>query len=88
MEISKQYSVSYNQQHIDIAGLSYNQSVQVVYFQAAAVFEVVNNPANYRSPHLDWQNNPFATPDGFFDAYATNPYWTTANSEGLLTSDS
>ncbi|MFI5187806.1 MAG: hypothetical protein ACHQF0_13830, partial [Chitinophagales bacterium] len=28
----------------------------------------------------DWANNVYASPDGYFNAYATNPYWTIDNS--------
>jgi TonB-linked SusC/RagA family outer membrane protein len=85
-----EYSVSYNQQHIDIAGLSYNQaSTGGLTSGRPLYFEVVNNPANVPlTSFKDWQNNMFATPNGFFDAYATNPYWTTANSRRVFnTSD-
>ncbi len=47
------------------------------YFQNRAVYwEIINQPAdvnikNYRN----WQTNPFATPDGYFNAYYGNPWW-------------
>jgi TonB-linked SusC/RagA family outer membrane protein len=76
-----EYTFSYNQQHIDIAGLSYNQTNGGVFSGRPLYFEVVNNPANVPlTSFKDWQNNEFATPNGYFDAYATNPYWTTSNS--------
>ncbi|MDP9042271.1 MAG: TonB-dependent receptor, partial [Bacteroidota bacterium] len=84
-----EYTFSYNQQHTDIAGLSYNQvnagngqaGTGGVFSGRPLYFEVVNNPANVPlTSFKDWQHNMFATPDGYFDAYATNPYWTTANS--------
>ncbi len=76
-----EYTVSYNQSHIDAAGLSYNQTNGGVFSGRPVYFEVVNNPANVPlTSFKDWQHNMYATPDGFFDAYATNPYWTTSNS--------
>ena len=84
-----EYTFSYNQSHIDAAGLSYNQTNGGLFSGRPLYFEVVNNPANTPlTSFKDWQNNIFADPNGFFDAYATNPYWTTSNSRRVTnTSD-
>ncbi|HEX4852043.1 MAG TPA: SusC/RagA family TonB-linked outer membrane protein, partial [Puia sp.] len=75
------YSVSYNQQLIDIAGLSYNQTNGGVFSGRPLYFEIVNNPAHVPlTSFKDWKNNIFADPNGYFDAYATNPWWTIDNS--------
>ncbi len=75
------YTVSYNQQLTDIAGLSYNQTNGGVFSGRPLYFEVINNPAHVPiTSFKDWRNNIFADPNGFFDAYATNPYWTIDNS--------
>jgi len=47
------------------------------YFQNRALYwEIINQPAdvnlrNYRN----WQTDPFASPDGYFNAYYGNPWW-------------
>ncbi len=33
--------------------------------------------------YKDWQNNPFANPNGYFNEYFTNPYFTLANNRGV-----
>ena len=69
------YSISYNQQLVDIAGLSYNQTNGGVFSGRPLYFEVINNPAHVPlTSFKDWQNNKYADPNGYFDAYATNPY--------------
>jgi hypothetical protein len=66
---------------VNIAGLSYNQTNGGVFSGRPLYFEVINNPAHVPlTSFKDWQNNIFADPNGYFDAYATNPYWTIANS--------
>ena len=75
------YTISYNQQLVDIAGLSYNQTNGGVFSGRPIYFEVINNPAHVPlTSFKDWQHNIFADPNGYFDAYATNPYWTIDNS--------
>ena len=77
-----EYSVSYNQQHIDIAGLSYNQAGTGGLFSGRPLyFEVVNNPANVPlTSFKDWQNNPFATPRRIFRCLCNKPVLDHANS--------
>ena len=47
------------------------------YFQSRPLYwTIINQPAdvnlkNYRN----WQTNPFASPDGYFNAYYGNPWW-------------
>ncbi|WP_342083194.1 SusC/RagA family TonB-linked outer membrane protein [Dyadobacter sp. OTU695] len=33
--------------------------------------------------YKDWQNNPFANPNGYFNEYFTNPYFTLANNRSV-----
>lgn len=33
--------------------------------------------------YKDWQNNPFANPNGYFNEYFTNPYFSLANNRGV-----
>ncbi len=41
---------------------------------------LLNIPQNIPITQLqDWQNNPFAAPDGYFSGYFVNPYWAIDN---------
>lgn len=44
---------------------------------SSGVYEnLLNVPQNVPITQLkDWQNNPFAAPDGYFSGYYANPYW-------------
>ncbi|HLX93611.1 MAG TPA: SusC/RagA family TonB-linked outer membrane protein [Puia sp.] len=80
-----EYSFSYNQKADDIAGLSYNQSSGGVFSGRPIYFEVMNTPGWVPITEFkDWQNNIHATPNGYFNAYATNPYWTIDNSRNKV----
>lgn len=88
------YSFSYNQSKTDVAGLSYNQTAQGtgignggVFTGRPLYFELFDLPSHIQiTDFKDWRNNPIATPDGYFNAYATNPYWTIDNSRQLTNS--
>ena len=47
------------------------------YFQNRPVYwTVINTPANIDlRDYRDWRNNPFANPNGYFNAYYGNPWW-------------
>ncbi len=47
------------------------------YFQNRAVYwQIINQPADVNlRDYKDWQTNPFASPDGYFNAYYGNPWW-------------
>ncbi|HUZ60593.1 MAG TPA: SusC/RagA family TonB-linked outer membrane protein [Hanamia sp.] len=47
------------------------------YFQNRAVYwEIINQPASVNlKNYKNWQTNPFASPDGYFNAYYGNPWW-------------
>jgi TonB-linked SusC/RagA family outer membrane protein len=47
------------------------------YFQNRPVYwTVINTGANIDlRAYKDWQNNPFANPDGYYNAYYGNPWW-------------
>lgn len=47
------------------------------YFQNRAVYwEIINQPADVNlANYKNWQTNPFASPDGYFNAYYGNPWW-------------
>ncbi|HAF33997.1 MAG TPA: SusC/RagA family TonB-linked outer membrane protein [Sphingobacterium sp.] len=48
---------------------------------AANIYErVLNTPGQIPlTDYKDWQNNPFASPDGYFNAYYNNPYFMADN---------
>lgn len=80
------YSVSYNQSNSNVVGLSYNQTSGGVFSGRPVYFELVNQPPNIPiNDFKDWQNNVYASPDGYYNAYATNPYWTIDNSRRRVT---
>ncbi len=75
------YSLSYNQNKANVAGLSYNQTAGGVFSGRPVYFEVMNLPASFNVEDFkDWKSNVYASPDGFPSAYSTNPYWTLDNS--------
>lgn len=47
------------------------------YFQGRPVYwQVINQPANVDlRDYRNWQTDPFASPDGYFNAYYGNPWW-------------
>ncbi len=47
------------------------------YFQSRPVYwTVINTPANIDLREFrNWQTDPFASPDGYFNAYYGNPWW-------------
>lgn len=81
-----EYSFSYNQRHNDVAGLSYNQTNGGVFSGRPVYFEVLNTPGWVPIDDFkDVVNNPHADPNGYFNAYATNPWWTIHNSRNKVT---
>lgn len=63
------YTTSYSLENINVAGGSYTQDRPVYW-------TVINSPAhaNLRD-YRDWRNDPFANPNGYFNAYYGNPWW-------------
>ncbi len=59
------------------AGSSGAQATGGSYFQGRPVYwTVINTPSNVNlRDYRNWQTDPFASPDGFFDAYYGNPWW-------------
>ncbi|WP_374948436.1 SusC/RagA family TonB-linked outer membrane protein [Mucilaginibacter sp.] len=65
--------------------IKYNRNITNTSFQgtggASSAYQAVLNVSrqipleNYK----DWRNNPFASPDGFFDGYYPNPYYALEN---------
>src|ERR1035437_10338587 len=79
------YTFSYNQANIDVAGLSYNQTTGGVFSGRQLYFELLNTASYipislFKDPNGKWGN-----PNSYYNAYATNPYWTIDNSRRKTT---
>ncbi len=79
------YSVSYNQANIDVAGLSYNQGVGGVFTGRQLYFELLNTPSYIPLNDFKDPTSKYGNPNSYFNAYATNPYWTINNSRRKAT---
>ena len=68
------YTISFTQTATSTSGGDFNQGRPVYW-------NVMNTPAQVPlSKYKDLVNNPFATLDGFYNAYYPNPYWQIAHS--------
>jgi TonB-linked SusC/RagA family outer membrane protein len=64
-----EYSSSYTLEKINVAGGSYFQDRPVYW-------TVINSPQHVDLRMFrDWRNDPFANPNGYFNAYYGNPWW-------------
>jgi TonB-linked SusC/RagA family outer membrane protein len=79
------YSVSYNQANINVAGLSYNQTTGGVFSGRQLYFELLNTPSYIPLNEFKDPTSRFANPNSYYNAYATNPYWTIDNSRRRTT---
>jgi TonB-linked SusC/RagA family outer membrane protein len=84
-KFSVEYNASYNQNAVSQAGPSYNQTSggltgDLLYF------EVLNTPANIPLQDFKNINSQYGNVNSYYNAYATNPYWTVANSRNNSTS--
>jgi TonB-linked SusC/RagA family outer membrane protein len=68
------YTISFTQTNTSTAGTDFNQGRPVYW-------NVMNIPAQVPiTKYKEITNNPFATLDGYFNAYYQNPYWQLAHS--------
>jgi TonB-linked SusC/RagA family outer membrane protein len=68
------YTISFTQTNTSTSGGDFNQGRPVYW-------NVMNTPAQVPiTQYKDIINNPFATLDGYFNAYYPNPYWQLAHS--------
>lgn len=74
------YTVSYNQANTDVAGLSYNQTTGGVFSGRQLYFELLNTPSYIPLNDFSDPTSKYGNPNSYFNAYATNPYWTIDNS--------
>lgn len=62
----------------------YNTSTSV----SGTYNNILQTPANIPiTSYEDWKNNPFADPNGYFNKYYTNPYFSLANNRGTTRND-
>jgi len=62
----------------------YNTSTSV----SSTYNNILQTPSNIPiTSYEDWRNNPFANPNGYFNKYYTNPYFTLANNRGTTRND-
>ncbi len=67
------YTLSFSQTNTSVSGGDMNQNRPVYW-------NVLNTPASVPiTAYKDLKNNPFATLDGYFNAYYPNPYWQIAH---------
>jgi len=68
-KFSADYTISFTQTATDVSGGDMNQGRGVYW-------NVLNTPPQVPlTSYKDIENNPFATLDGYFNAYYPNPYW-------------
>ena len=68
-KFSADYTLSFSQTSTSLSGGDMNQDRPVYW-------NVLNTPAHVAiRSYKDIENNPFATVDGYFNAYYPNPYW-------------
>ena len=79
------YTVSYNQANIDVAGLSYNQGTDGVFTGRQLYFELLNTPSYIPLSEFKDPTSKYGNPNSYYNAYATNPYWTVDNSRRKTT---
>ena len=75
--LSVNYSANYVQNRYDITNSN------------ASIYQLVlNTPGQIPlTDYKDWRNNPFATPDGYYNAYYNNPYFIAENNRGKTRND-
>ena len=75
---SIEYNAAYNQSNIGTFGASYNQTAGGLGGDAL-YFEVLNVGANIPLTSFSDPNGKFSSVNSYYNAYATNPYWTLQN---------
>ncbi len=71
------YTLGFTQNNVNTSGGDFNQ-------QRGVYWNVLNTPAQVDvTKYKDIDNNPFATLDGYFNAYYPNPYWQINHSRNI-----
>lgn len=66
------YNLSYTMQKTDVIGNNTNYDLGTY----PLYWEILNQPQHVDFSYFkDWQNNPFASPSYYYNAYYGNPYW-------------
>jgi TonB-linked SusC/RagA family outer membrane protein len=69
---SANWNLSYTGQKTDVVGNNTNYDLG----NYPLYWEILNQPQHVDFSYFkDWQNNPFASPDYYYNAYYGNPYW-------------
>ena len=80
-KFSSEYTMSFTQTTTSLAGGDFIQGRPVYW-------NIMNTPSEVNfAKYKDLVNNPFATLDGYFNAYYPNPYWQLAHSRNNQTRD-
>jgi len=75
--VNVEYNVNYTQERYDITTQTANMYDQLL--QTPDQIDVRN--------YKDWQNNPYANPNGYYNEYYANPYYTKDNNRQNLRND-
>jgi TonB-linked SusC/RagA family outer membrane protein len=77
-----------NRVNIDYAA-NYVQNRYDITSATSSVYDnLLNSPAQARiTDYKDWRNNPFANPNGYFNDFYDNPYWTVDNNRSKTRND-
>ena len=69
------FNVSYSQQKSDVTSGTGANSVYFSIFNTTVMAPLTQ--------YKDWQNNEFANPNGYYNAYYNNPYWVIDNNRSI-----
>ena len=75
-----EYNATYNQGNVSTYGQSYNQTSSGLFTGDPLYFEILNTPADIPLKSFKNINGEFSNVNSYYNAYATNPYWTVDNS--------
>ena len=80
-EITDKFAVSYTANYVQNR---YDQTTAT-----SSIYQLVlNTPGQVPlTDYQDWRNNPYASPDGYYNAYYNNPYFLAANNRGKTRND-
>jgi TonB-linked SusC/RagA family outer membrane protein len=80
-KFSVEYNASYDQSRTSTYGQSYNQTSGAFNSGDNLYFEILNIGANIPlTSFKDYNTSKYGNINSYYNAYATNPYWTVANS--------
>jgi len=77
---STEYKATFNQFTVSEHGNSYNQNGNGLFTGDPFYFELLNTPADIPLEDFKNINSQYGNVNSYYNAYATNPYWTVQNS--------